>query len=90
MKLLLLGLFFVLTINLQAQKAITDSIPDFTLKELNLTPEQKIAIQKMIWEYKLEDRRRRRELRHRIFMSLNVNQQIAVRRWWRMHLRHWH
>jgi hypothetical protein len=90
MKLLLLGLFIALTINLQAQKAITDSIPGFTLKELNLTPEQKIAIKKLIWEYKLEDRRRRRELRHRIFMNLNVNQQMAVRRWWRRQLRHWH
>lgn len=90
MKLLLLSLFISITINLQAQKTITDSIPDFTLKELNLTPEQKIAIKKMIWEYKVEDRKRRRELRHRIFMSLSANQQLTVRRWWRIQLRHIH
>ncbi len=90
MKRLFLCLFITLIINVQAQKTIPDSIPGFTLKELNLTPEQKITIKQLIWEYKLEDRRRRRELRHRIFMSLNLTQQQTVRRWWRIQLRHVH
>jgi len=84
MKLLLLCFFITLAINLQAQKTITDSIPDFTLKELNLTPEQKLSLKKLIWEYKLEDRKKRRELRRKMYQVLNVRQQMIVRRWWRL------
>jgi len=72
---------------LHAQKTVTDSSANFTLKELNLTPEQKITIKKLIGEYKIEERKKRRQLRHRIFLMLNVNQQRAVRNWWRIQLK---
>jgi len=66
------------------QHPVADSIPQFHLKEVNLTPEQKLALKKLIWEYKLEDRKRRRELRQKMFLNLNVRQQQIVRRWWRL------
>jgi len=88
MKLLFFCFLITLATNLKAQKTTTDSIANFTHKELNLSPEQKIVVKKMIWEYKQEDRKRRRELRHRMFMILKVNQQMAVRRWWKRQLRH--
>lgn len=72
---------------LQGQKPVSDSTVNYTLKELNLTKEQKLAVKKLVWEYKMEDRKRRRELRHRIFLILNVKQQIAIRRMWRRQLR---
>ena len=71
---------------LQAQKQVSDSTVNSTLKELNLTSEQKLAIKKLVWEYKMEDRKRRRELRHRIFLIFNINQQAAIRRMWRKQL----
>lgn len=72
---------------LQAQQPVNDSTGNATLNELNLTTEQKTIIKKLIWEYKLEDRQRRRMLRHRIFVNLNVQQQMAIRRMWRKQLR---
>ena len=78
-------LFIIAT--LQAQKLANDSTANSTLKQLNLTSEQKFAVKKLIWEYKIEDRKRRRELRHRIFLLLNVRQQTAIRNMWRRQLR---
>jgi hypothetical protein len=73
----------------QAQQPVNDSTISASLNELNLTAEQKLAIKKLIWDYKMEDRQRRRMLRHRIFMNLNVQQQMAIRRMWRKQLRGW-
>jgi hypothetical protein len=70
-----------------AQNKIPDSTTYFPLKEIYLTPEQKTAIKQLIWEYKLQDWRRRRHLRHRIFVLLNSQQQNAVRGWWRKQLK---
>jgi hypothetical protein len=84
----LLLFYYLLTISpLQAQKPVSDSTVNSTLKELNLTKEQKLAVKKLVWEYKMEDRKRRRVLRHKIFLILNVNQQTAIRRMWRRQLR---
>jgi hypothetical protein len=69
-----------------AQKPVSDSTANLTLKELNLTNEQKLSVKKLIWEYKVEDRKRRRALRHKIFLLLNVKQQTAIRRMWRRQL----
>lgn len=71
----------------QAQKTVSDSTINSTLKQMNLTSEQKLAVKKLIWQYKMEDRKRRRELRHRIFLILNVKQQTAIRNMWRRQLR---
>lgn len=71
---------------LQAQEPLNDSTSITTLKELNLTKEQKLSIKKLIMEFKSEDRKRRRLLRHRIFMQLNIQQQMAIRRMWRKQL----
>ena len=73
----------------EAQQPVNDSTISATLSELNLTTEQKLAIKKLIWDYKMEDRQRRRMLRHRIFMNLNAQQQMAIRRMWRKQLRGW-
>jgi hypothetical protein len=84
---LLLFCCLLITASSQAQKPVSDSTVNSTLKELNLTNEQKLAVKKLVWEYKMEDRKRRRELRHRIFLILNVNQQTTIRRMWRRQLR---
>jgi hypothetical protein len=84
----LLLFYYLLTIlPLQAQKQVSDSTVNSTLKELNLTKEQKLAVKKLVWEYKMEDRKRRRALRHKIFLLLNVNQQTTIRKMWRRQLR---
>jgi|GEM_PF-6041832 len=87
MKFLICCFLIITAIFLQAQKPIDDSTEVFTIKELNLTPEQKLVIKKLVWEYKLEDRKRKRESRHRMFLILNANQQMTVRRWWRNQIR---
>jgi hypothetical protein len=71
---------------MQAQVPLNDSTSIATLKELNLTKEQKLSIKQLIMEFKSEDRKRRRLLRHRIFMQLNIQQQMAIRRMWRKQL----
>jgi hypothetical protein len=75
------------TPRLHAQNNYPDSSYSIPLKELSLTPEQKAAIKQLVWEYKLQDWRRRRHLRHRIFILLNIDQQNTVRRWWRKQLK---
>lgn len=77
----------MVSFQIQAQQHLPDSTIPLSLKELNLTPEQKAAIKQLVWEYKLQERIRRRQLRHRIFVLMNINQQNAVRRWWRSQLR---
>lgn len=77
----------IATLNIKAQKIPSDSIPNLSLQELNLTVEQKLAIKQLIGEYKLQESLRRRELRRRIFILLNSNQQHTVRKFWRAHLR---
>jgi hypothetical protein len=72
----------------QAQPPLNDSSSIAALKELNLTDEQKRSIKQLIRQFKLEDRKRRRLLRHRIFMQLNVQQQMAIRRMWRKQFGH--
>lgn len=70
----------------QAQQPLNDSASKAILNGLDLSKDQKHAIKQLITEYKLEDRRRRRLLRHRIFMQLNIQQQMAIRRIWRKQL----
>jgi hypothetical protein len=79
-------LFFIST-SLHAQQKFTDSTINIDLPALDLTAEQKIALKKLVWEYKMEDRRRRKQLRHRMFLILNVRQQAEVRRWWRRQIK---
>ncbi|MGC4102030.1 MAG: hypothetical protein QM738_11870 [Ferruginibacter sp.] len=83
MRLLFFTCLIIFSLQLHAQKTSTDSLPVISSKELALTPEQKIAIKQMIWEYKMEERKRRRELRRRIFMILNVRQRMLVQGWGR-------
>jgi hypothetical protein len=70
----------------QAQQPLNDSASKAIRNDLNLTKEQKHAIKQLIVEFKLEDRKRRRLLRHRIFMQLNIQQQMAIRKMWRKQL----
>lgn len=79
-------LFCLLTITVTAQSPVNDSTTAAMLKELNLSFDQKQSIKVLIREFKLEDRKRRRLLRHRIFMQLNLQQQMAIRRMWRKQL----
>jgi hypothetical protein len=87
MKLLFCCFLIMSSFQIQAQQHLSDSTIPFSLKELNLTPEQKAAIKQLVWEYKLQERIRRRHLRHRIFILMNINQQNVIRRWWRGQLR---
>jgi len=87
MKWLVISCLLFASISLHAQQP-ADSTISIDLPALNLTPEQKIALKKLVWEYKMEDRRRRRQLRHRMFLILNTQQQTQVRRWWRLQLKH--
>jgi hypothetical protein len=87
MKLLFCCILITASLYIHAQKTVTDSSINIDLASLNLSNEQTIAIKKLIWEYKLEERKRRRELRHRMFLILNVRQQAEVRRWWRRQIR---
>jgi hypothetical protein len=87
MKLLLCSLLITAGIYVHAQ-TLPDSSINLDLATLNLTPEQNVALKKLIWEYKLEERKRRMELRHQMFLILNVRQQAAVRRWWRSQIKH--
>jgi len=80
-------LFFCLvTITVNAQSPVNDSTTTAMLKEFKLSSEQQQSIKKLIREFKVEDRKRRRLLRHRIFMQLNMQQQMAIRRMWRKQL----
>lgn len=72
-------LFFCLvTITVNALLPVNDSTTAAILKELNLSAEQKHCIKLLIREFKLEDRKRKRLLRHWIFMQLNMQQQMAI------------
>jgi hypothetical protein len=75
------------TFNVRAQQQFTDSSINLNAAGLQLTPAQKIAMKELIWEYRQEDSRRRKELRHRMFIILNVQQQMQVRRWWRWQIK---
>jgi len=86
MKLLFCCILITASLYVHAQ-TVSDSSIGLDLATLNLSPEQNVAIKKLIWEYKLEERKRRRELRHRMFLILNVRQQAEVRRWWRRQIR---
>jgi len=81
-------LLLLATICLPAQKMIADSATDLPLATLQLNADQKTALKKLIQEYQLEDGKRRSELRHRMFILLNVQQQTMVRKWWRRQLKH--
>ena len=82
----LLFICMATTTIIHAQSPVNDSATAVMLKELKLSSEQKQSIRIMIREFKMEDRKRRRLLRHRIFMQLNMQQQMAIRRMWRKQL----
>lgn len=69
-----------------AQSPVNDSATAAMLKELKLSYEQKQSVRILIREFKMEERKRRRLLRNRIFMQLNMQQQMAIRRMWRKQL----
>jgi len=87
MKLFFCCILITASLYVHAQTTVPDSSINLDPATLNLTPEQNIAIKKLIWEYKLEDRRRRKALRHHIFLILNVWQQAVVRKWWRRQIK---
>lgn len=80
MKFFICCYLIIINTHLYAQHTIAYSSQNTRLEKLNLTPEQKIALKKLIVEYKLEDRKRRQELRRRMFLILNVGQQRIVTR----------
>lgn len=77
---LLLFCCLIIPFYLQAQKPNKDSTAKAALKELKLTAQQKIAIKTLIWEYKMEERKKRGELKYKLFMLLNERQQAAIRK----------
>jgi len=83
MKLFFCCILITASLYVHAQNTLPDSSINLDLATLNLTPEQNVALKKLIWEYKMEDRRRRRQLRHKMFLILNVKQQVEVRKCWR-------
>ena len=71
----------IITTHLHAQSTIIDSTQNIRLEKLDLAPDQKIALKELITEYKLDNSKRRQELKRRMFLILNVRQQRIARRW---------
>ncbi len=53
------------------------------LNQLNLTAEQKTTLKTIIKDYKTGERKRRNELRRKLYGHLTIEQQNKVKQWWR-------
>jgi DNA-binding MarR family transcriptional regulator len=86
MKLFLLLLHFMALPHLvQASRLVKDTIPPAgveLLKELELTDEQKAIIKELLVEYKLKEKRQKRQLRQQIFAVLTTRQRRRLKRIW--------
>jgi len=56
-----------------------------SLIDLNLSPQQRQAMQAAILEYKRSERMKKAELRAKLFKILNSRQQATVLHWRRIH-----